>query len=42
MVVNWLFAPNVTLVKLLQPSKASEPMVVTLSGITILVKLLQL
>ena len=42
MVVSWLFAPNVTLVKLVQPPKADEPMVVTLSGIVMLVKLVQL
>ena len=41
MLVSWLFAPNVTLVKFLQTEKADEPMLVTLSGITILVKLLQ-
>ena len=41
MLVSWLFAPNVTLAKLLHPEKAPEPMLVTLSGITILVKFLQ-
>ena len=33
---------KVTLVKLLQPENALSPMLVTLSGITMLVKLLQL
>ena len=42
MLVSWLFAPNVTLVKLLQSLKAPSPMLVTTLGIVILVKLLQL
>ena len=42
MLVNWLFSPNVTLVKLLQLEKADEPMLVTLSGMVMLSKLLQL
>ena len=42
MLVNWLFSPNVTLVKLVQLRKADDPMVVTLSGMVTLVKLVQL
>ena len=37
-----LGSSKVTLVKLLHPSKAPQPMVVTLLGITMLAKLLQL
>ena len=42
MVVNWLFSPNVTLVRLPQSLKAPVSMMVTLFGITILVKPVQL
>ena len=38
MLVNWLFAANVTLVKEVQSRNAASPMLVTLAGIVTLVK----
>ena len=39
--VNWLFSPKVTLLKLLQPKKAELPISVTPAGIVMLLKLQQ-
>ena len=41
MVVSWLFSPKVTLARLVQPSNAPLPMVVTPAGIEILSRLVQ-
>ena len=42
MVVSLLLSPNVTLVKLVQSSKAYEPILVTLSGMMMLVRVVSL
>ena len=41
MVVSWLFLPKVTVVRLVQSSKAHAPMVVTLFGMVTLIRLVQ-
>ena len=39
--VNWLFSPNVMLVRSSHPANAPFPILVTLSGIVMLIRLLQ-
>jgi hypothetical protein len=41
MLVSWLFSPNVTVLRLVQPLKAEPPMLVTVDGIEMLVRLEQ-